>query len=71
MITTKGIADLRMIFENQTKEQTFIYIIKMLDKDEDLTEEEKELILKICDIKNITIDEIEEYFEEQESLKTR
>ena len=36
-----------------------------------LQEEEKELILKICDIKNITIDEIEEYFEEQESLKTR
>lgn len=61
--------ELKSIFENRTKKETFNYIIKMLDTDEDLKNDEIEFILKICEIKDITIEEIEEYFESHEITK--
>lgn len=61
--------ELKSIFENRTKKETFNYIIKMLDTDKDLKNDEIEFILKICEIKDITIEEIEEYFESHEITK--
>ena len=61
--------ELKSIFENKTKEETFNFIIKVLDNDNNLSNDEIDFIYKICEIKNITIDEIEEYFESVDNLK--
>ena len=61
--------ELKSIFDNRTKEETFNFIIKILDCGNEMTNEEIDFIYKICEIKNISIDDIEEYFKSQEMLK--